>query len=243
MDTHHSKVILITGASSGIGACTAKLFAEQGASIAFTYKDNLEGAEETKKEIESKGGKSVFIKADLTQEGDVTKVVEETLRAFGKIDVLVNNAGGYVAGDEWNGSVAVWQKSLTQNLVSVMMLSKQVIPIFEKQQSGVIINIASRHGLSGVYDAISYGASKAGIINITEAYAKLLAPYGRANVVSPSATQAGYWLSAPKEELEETLENRPNHKLVDPMIVAQKIVFLASEETKNITGQNFPIHQ
>ncbi len=241
MNNNQTKVVLITGASSGIGACIAKLFAKQGANIAFTYKDNLAGAEGTKKEIEARGGKVIAIKADLTQESDVAKVVEKTLKTFGRIDVLVNNAGGYIEGDEWNGTVEVWQKSLTQNLVSVMMLSKLVIPIFEKQQSGIIVNLASRHGISGVYDAISYGASKAGIINITEAYAKLLAPYGRANAVSPSATQAGYWLSAPKEELEETLESRPNHKLVDPITVAQKIVFLASDEAKDITGQNFPI--
>ena len=236
-----NKVILITGASSGIGACTAKLFAEQGADIAFTYKDNLEGAEKVKKAIESQGSKALFIKADLTKETDVAKVVAKTLEVFGRIDICVNNAGGYIEGDEWNGGVEVWQESLTKNLVSVMMLCKLVISIFEKQQSGIIVNIASRHGLSGVYDALSYGAAKAGIINITEAYAKLLAPYGRANVVSPSATQAGYWLTAPKEELAETLESRPNHKLVDPMTVASKIVYLASDEAKDITGQNFPI--
>ncbi len=235
------KVIFITGASSGIGACAAKLFAEQGANIAFTYKNNLSGAEETKRELESLGAHVLMFKVDICQEAEIKDAIEQTIKHFGRIDVLVNNAGRYIDGDEWDGDGNIWKESLTQNLVSVMTFSKFVIPLFQKQQAGVMINIASRHGLHGRYDALSYGASKAGIINITEAYADLLSPFGRANVISPSATLAGYWLSAPKEELEETLASKPHHQLVDPMTVAKKIVYLASDEAKEINGQNFPI--
>ncbi len=236
-----NKVILITGGSSGIGASTALMFAQKGADVAITYKNNKNGADELVGKIKALGRKSLAIQVDLANESETKNIVGQIVRKFGKIDILVNNAGRYIDGDEWNGSSEVWIKSLQQNLVSAMNISKYVIEVFQKQKSGIMVNVASVHGVHGQYDAISYAAAKAGIINITQAYAKLLAPYGRANSISPSATNAGYWLTAPKEELEETLMHRPNHKLVDPETVAKKIVFLASSETKSINGQNFPV--
>jgi len=229
------KTILITGGSSGIGKATALLFAKNGANIAFTYKSNKAGADEVVKAIENLGQKAIAIEADLINESEAKNVVDETIKILGKIDVLVNNAGRYIDGDEWNGSSDIWVKSLQQNLVSVMNVSKYVIEIFQKQKSGVIINVASRYSTDGQPDSLSYSASKAGVVNITQAYAKLLAPYGRANAVSPSAVKAGYWLRASEEEVEA------QGKLVEPEKVAEKILSLASGEAKDITGQNFPI--
>lgn len=236
-----NKVVLITGGSSGIGEATALLFAAKGADVAITYKCNEEGANNVREKIEGLGRKVICIQADLGSDDDAKRVVMETVKTFGKVDLLINNAGRYIEGDEWDGSAETWIQSLRQNLVSMMNISKFAIQEFQKQGSGVMVNVASRHGLSGVPDALSYAAAKAGVINITQSYAKLLTPFGRANSVSPSATDAGYWHTAPKEELEETLANRPNHKLVDPKTVAEKIIFLASDEAKDITGQDFPV--
>jgi meso-butanediol dehydrogenase/(S,S)-butanediol dehydrogenase/diacetyl reductase len=173
----------------------------------------------------------------LIKERQARKAVEKTVKEFGKIDILVNNAGRYIDGDEWNGTAKIWIKSLEQNLVSVMSVSKYVIGVFQKQKSGVMINVSSRYSFEGQYDSLSYAAAKAGVVNITQGYAKLLAQFGgRANAVSPSAVRAGYWLTAPKEELE-----KKENKLINPESVAQKIVFLASEDARNINGQNFPI--
>lgn len=226
-----NKIVIITGGSSGIGATTALLFAEQGANIVFTYKKNKKGSEQTKNKIKDLGVKVLTIKADLTSEKDAKKVVKETIKEFGRIDILVNNAGRYIDGDEWNGSSKIWIKSLEQNLVSMMSVSKYAIEVFQKQKSGVIINVASRHAKEGQFDAISYGAAKAGVVNITQAYAKLLAPFGRANSVSPTATRAGYWLTAPKEELK-----MKENKLIEPDLVAKQILALATDDS--ITGQN-----
>ena len=230
------KIVLITGGSSGIGKATALLFAQNGADIIITYKSNKSGAEEVINKIKELGRKAMAIKADLIKERQAKKVVEKTLKEFGKIDVLVNNAGRYIDGDEWNGTSKVWIKSLEQNLVSMMSVSKYVIEVFQKQKSGVMVNVASRYSFEGQFDSISYAASKAGVANITQGYAKLLSPWGRANTVSPSAVRAGYWLTAPKEELEKK-ENR----LIQPESVAKKILFLASNEAKDINGQNFPV--
>lgn len=242
MNKINNKVILITGASSGIGKTTAILFAEKGADIAITYKNNKEGADETVAQITKLGRKVLAIKADLTKDDNAENVIEEVIKHFGKIDVLVNNAGRYIDGDEWNMKSEIWVESLKQNLVSAMSVSKYVTEFFQKQGSGIIVNVASRHGVSGHTDSISYGAAKAGIINITQAYSELLASFGgRANSVSPGAVDAGYWLTAPKEEREEILSKRPNHKLIDPKDVAEKIVFLSSDDAKDINGQNFLI--
>lgn len=242
MKEMQNKVILITGASSGIGMTTAILFANIGADIAITYRDNKKGAEEVVAQIVKLGGKALAIKADLTDDNSAKDVVEKVVKNFGKVDILVNNAGRYIDGDEWNLESETWVQSLKQNLVSTMSVSKYATEFFQKQGSGIIVNIASMHGVSGHADSISYGAAKAGIINITQSYSKLLASFGgRANSVSPSAVEAGYWLTAPKEELDDRLTRGSNHKLIDPNEVAEKIVFLASDEAKDINGQNFII--
>jgi 3-oxoacyl-[acyl-carrier protein] reductase len=236
-----NKVVLITGGSSGIGESAALLFAQKGADVAITYKTNKAGAENVVRQIKDLGRKAVAIQGDLSDDDQAKRVVTETVKEFGKIDVLVNNAGRYVNDDEWDGPADVWLKSIQQNLISMMSVSKYVAEIFQKQRSGIMVNISSRHGISGMPDALAYAAAKAGVINVTQAYAKLLAPFGRVNAVSPSATDAGYWHTASKEELEAVLASRPNHKLIDPKTVAEKIVFLASDEAKDITGQNFPV--
>jgi NAD(P)-dependent dehydrogenase (short-subunit alcohol dehydrogenase family) len=233
-----NKTVLITGGSSGIGEATALLFAKNGANIVITYRKNKVGAEKVKKEIEKFGVEALIIQADLIKESDAKKVIEKTIKEFGKIDVLVNNAGRYINGDEWDGSSEIWIESLKQNLVSAMNVSKYATKIFQKQKSGIIVNVASRYSKDGQYDALSYSAAKAGIANITQAYARLLAPYGRVNTVSPSAVKTGYWLTAPKDELEKEESEAP---LLKPEEVAHKILFLASDEAQNITGQNISI--
>jgi 3-oxoacyl-[acyl-carrier protein] reductase len=229
-----NKIAIITGGSSGIGAETVKLFAMNGASVVLTYKTNKKGAESILNEIKKIGVDGLIIKADLIKDRQAKKVVELTLKKFGRIDILVNNAGRYIDGDEWNGRAKVWIKSLEQNLVSVMSMSKYVLAVFLKQKTGVMVNVASRYSIDGQYDSLSYSAAKAGIVNITQGYAKLLTPFGRANTVSPYATRAGYWLTAPKEELD-----MKKNKLIEPIEVAKKILFLASDKAKDLNGQNF----
>jgi len=147
-----NKVILITGGSSGIGEATALLFAQNGATVVITYKDNQAGAEKVVAEIEKLGVGSIAIKADLTNDAEAKKVVESVIKEFGGVDVLVNNAGRYIEDDEWDAPADIWIRSLQQNLVSMMSMSKYVAEIFIKQKSGVMINVASRHGLSGIPD-------------------------------------------------------------------------------------------
>ena len=234
-----NKVVIVTGASSGIGEQIALAFAKEGANLIITYKENKKGAEEVASKIKNKNkGKVLIIQADLTIDSEARNVVEKTMQEFGKIDILINNAGRYISGDEWNGLAEIWSRSLEQSLVSVMSMSKYAIEIFQKQKFGIIVNVSSRYSAKGQADALAYSAAKAGLANITQAYAKILAPFGRANAVSPGAVKAGYWLRAGKEELEETLEDVLLEKLVEPKEIAETVLFLASDKAKSITGQN-----
>ena len=236
-----NKVVIITGGSSGIGAATAIVFAENGYDVAITYKDNIAGAEDLSEKIKALGQKVVVVEADLRLEDEAKKIVDEVTKELGRVDVLVNNAGGYIKGDEWDGSFDAWIDTFKQNIVSVMNMSKYVCKIFEQQQSGVIVNIASRYSVSGNPEAPAYSAAKSGVVNLTQSYAKLLAPFGRANSISPAAANAGYWLSAPKDELEATISKSPFGKLVEPKEVAGLVLFLASDKASKITGQNILI--
>lgn len=235
------KVVLITGASSGIGKATALLFAKHGANVAISYKENKQGADEVVSEVEKSGSEAFAIQAELTKEDDAKRLVSEVMNKFGKIDILVNNAGRYIGGDEWNGDAQIWEESLKQNFVSALSVSKYVLEEMQKQKSGVIVNISSRYSVAGQFDAPAYAASKAGIANLTQGQAKLMAPWGRSNTVSPGTVRAGYWLNAPKEELDENLAVTPLQKLVEPEDIAEAVVFLASDKAKMITGQNLII--
>lgn len=122
-----------------------------------------------------------------------------------------------------------------------MSVSKYAIEHMQTRKKGSIVNIASRHGMSGQHDALTYAAAKAGIINITQAYAKLLAPWGRANSVSPGAVRAGYWATAPQDELDENIEGTLLESLVEPEDIANAVVFLSSDQAKMITGENLVV--
>lgn len=203
------KVVVVTGASSGIGKAIALAFAKEKAKLAISFKENKEGAEETAKEIAQLGSEVLMLQADLNNESEAKTLVEKVLEHYGQIDILVNNVGRYVEGDDWNGSEEVWIKSLKQNFVSTLCVSKYTIEHMQERKSGVIVNISSRYSVAGQFDAITYAASKAAIVNLTEAQAKLMAPWGRSNAVSPGGVMSGYWLTAPKEEIDENLTTIP----------------------------------
>lgn len=235
------KVVIITGSSSGIGQAIAIRFAKEGAKVVINYKENKEGAEETLKQILNTGGEAIIVQADVSVENEANKLVTETVSHFGKLDVLINNAGRYIDGDEWNGTSEIWEKTLKHCLLSVMNVSKYAIEQFQKQKSGIIVSTSSRYSVAGQFDALAYSVSKAGIANLTQSYAKLLAPFGRANCISPGAVKTGYWLRAPQHELDEQYEIIPLKDLASLEDIVEGILFLATDKSKMMTGQNLII--
>ncbi len=235
------KVVLVTGSSSGIGAATATMFAKAGAKVVINYKSNESGAQNVYQKIATAGGDSVIIHADVSKEAEAQKLISATIDKYGKLDILVNNAGSYFNEDEWNGSSLAWQETISANLYSTLNCSKYACEHFINKQTGIIINIASRYAFSSQYDAIAYSAAKAGIVNITQAYAKLLAPFGRANSVSPGLTKAGYWMTAPTEELMENIKQIRLKTAAEADDISESVIFLASDRARMITGQNITV--
>lgn len=236
-----NKTVLITGGSSGIGKASALLFAKHGANIAISYRNNKDGADEVVEEISKIEANAVAFQANLVSDKAAKELVENTIKHFGNLDILINNAGNYLDGDEWDGDYDIWEESLRQNLLSVLSTSKYALMHMRERQSGVIVNIASRYSIDGQFDAITYAAAKSSIVNITQAYAKLMLPWGRCNAISPGTVRSGYWLTAPKEELDKNIAKNPQGKLINPEDIAEAVLFLASDKSGMITGQNLLI--
>lgn len=234
------KTALVTGASSGIGAAIAKAFAAEGAFVIINYLKNKSGAESTLAAVR-KWSDGMIMQADLTSEEQVAAMFRQIEKDGTSLDILVNNVGAYFAGDEWNMDNAAWEQTFKTNVLAALSVSKHAAEQFVKNKKGVMVNIASVRGNKPRPTAIAYGASKAGVISLTQSYAKLLAPFGRANSISPGIVNAGYWLTAPAKELKEEQKNIPMQKLVQPEDVANLVVFLASDQSAMITGQNIAV--
>ncbi len=234
----NNKVILITGSSRGIGKATALAFAKQGAIIIINYSKSKTEATNTLNEIKKLSPQSITLQCDVSNEKAVEKMINKIITKYGTIDILINNVGKYTDGDEWNGPSKAWKNTFEQNVISTLNVSKQVTKIFIAQKKGTIINISSKHSLSGRPDAIAYSSSKAAMISITESYAKILSPFGHAIALSPGAVNAGYWLTAPKAELAAQIKSAPLKRLIEPQEIAQEILLLASSKSKHLNGKN-----
>ena len=182
------KAILITGASTGIGASLARAFAEAGADIIVHYNSSKQAAEAVARDVEAAGRKALLVQADVTKSDERKKLAEAALKAFGRVDVLINNAGGLVR----RSPVAdlpeeLYSEVMDLNFTSTVMMCKEIIPAMQKQGGGAIINVtsvAARHGGGG--GALIYAASKGAISTFTHGLAKELAPHNiRVNALSP----------------------------------------------------------
>ena len=186
------KTALITGATSGIGKATAILFAEEGARVAAVGRDGDRGRG-VEEEIRSAGGQAIFVQADVRRADDCERAVGETVDAFGRLDVLFNNAGVYVANDVIGCSVEEWDAQVDTSLKGTFLMSKFALPHMVAQGSGSIVNCSSGWGLVGGERAAAYCAAKGGMVVMTKAMALDHGPQGiRVNAVCPSDTNRTY---------------------------------------------------
>ncbi len=232
------KVALITGASRGIGRSIAQVFAEQGANVAFTYLSSVEKGEALEKELSTAGTKIKGYRSDASDYAAAELLVESVVHDFGKIDILINNAG--ITRDTllMRMSEEQWDDVLRINLKSVFNLTKASIKPMMRAKSGSIINITSVVGLTGNAGQANYSASKAGILGFTKSVAKELGSRNiRSNAIAPGFIETEMTGELNEEQLKEWMKGIPLKKPGQGTDIANACVFLASDMSSYITGQ------
>ena len=232
------KVVLITGGARGIGRKVAEVYAKNGYDVVINYVSDKTDVEGIKKEIEKRGVKCTLVKADVSKAEEVEKMVEQAIQEFGKIDVLVNNAGITRDCLLMRMSEEDFDKVIEINLKGTYLVTKQVIKYMMKKRQGSIINLASVVGVVGNAGQCNYSASKAGIIGFTKSVAKELAARNiRANAVAPGFIETDM-TNVLKDEIKENINAQiPLKRMGTAKEVAELIYFLGSEKSSYITGQ------
>jgi NAD(P)-dependent dehydrogenase (short-subunit alcohol dehydrogenase family) len=238
---------LITGGTSGIGSAAAGLFAAHGSRVTVTGRNEARGAAVVDG-IRAAGGDALFTRADVRSAADCVRSVEETLARFGRIDVLVNNAGSYVPNDALGCSEEEWDEQVDSSLKGTFLMSRAVLPHMIERGTGSIVNNASGWGLVGGAEAVAYCAAKGGVVVMTKAMAIDHGPQGiRVNAVCPGDTETPMEHADAErkgwtwERYVEWASDRPLGRMGAPEEVAKAILFLASEEASFITGAAIPV--
>ena len=230
------RTVIVTGAAKGIGKAIAKEFANKGYNVVINYKTSEAAAMELKEELASEGKSVEIYKADVSKKEEVTGLIDFTINRFGKIDVLVNNAGiseiiPFADIDEEN-----WDKMIDNNLKSVYLTTKEAIENMLKYKDGHIINISSIWGITGASCEVHYSTAKAGIIGFTKALAQEMGPSNiKINAIAPGIIDTDMNKELSKEELIEIEKEIPLGKMGKAEDVAKAVAFLA--ESNYITGQ------
>ncbi len=230
-----NKVAIITGAGSGIGKETALLFAREGAKVVVADV-NEKGGNETVTEIK-KNGEGIFAKLDVSNREQSKQMVKTTLEKYGKIDVLINNAG--IVQDAFLSKMTEeqWDKVINVNLKGVFNCTQAVVEVMMNQGNGVIINTSSIVGLNGNVGQVNYAATKAGLIGMTKTLAKELGKKGiRVNAVAPGFIATPMTSNVPEKILEMMKEKTPLRRLGEPKDVAYAYLYLASDEANFVNG-------
>jgi len=235
-------VVVVTGASSGIGRAAALAFAREGASVVIADTDTA-AAEKAAAEIRGLGGKAEAVQTDVANEDSVRSMVSRMDARWGRLDVLVNNAGIYLQADAVGTALSAWESVLGVNLTGAFLCTKHAVPLMAKNASGAIVNVASEAGLVGIRNQVAYNVSKAGMIALTRSCALDFAPLGiRVNCVCPGTTdtplvRAAVSRSADPAAARRALEQvRPAGRLGDPAEIAAAILFLSCASARYATG-------
>jgi 3-oxoacyl-[acyl-carrier protein] reductase len=231
------KIALVTGASRGIGRAIALELASAGADLILNYASSEAAVREVEKEIEALGRQCLPIQADVGSSEEVERMVSRAIETFGRIDVLVNNAGITKDGLAMRMKPEDWNLVLQINLTGAFYATQQVLPAMVKQRSGRIINIASVVGQAGNPGQANYVASKAGIIGLTKALAQEVASRSiTVNAVAPGFIETDMTAVLPQEVRDKMLTAIPLKRMGRPEDVAAAVRFLASDDAQYITG-------
>jgi len=236
------QVALITGASRGIGKAIALELAKQGVHIVLNYAGNEEAALATKTDIEQLGVKVLVVKGNVSESAEVEELFKQTIEEFGKIDILINNAGITRDGLMMRMKEHDWDDVIDTNLKGVFLCSKAAAKWMFKQRSGKIVNISSVVGLTGNTGQVNYVAAKAGVIGMTKTMAKEFASrHITVNAVAPGFIETDMTHVLKEEVKTELLKSIPLGALGQSEDIAKTVKFLVSDDAKYITGQTISV--
>ncbi|ABB13712.1 SDR family NAD(P)-dependent oxidoreductase [Carboxydothermus hydrogenoformans] len=231
------KVVVVTGSGRGIGRSIAKMYAEHGAKVVIADR-NFQEALETERLISEEGGEAMAVLADVSKPEDVINLMEKIEKSYGRLDILINNAGFGCWKSPYDLTVEEWDSVINTNLRGTFLCSREAAKIMKKGGGGAIVNIASTRAIMSEPNSESYAASKGGILALTHALAISLGPDRiRVNAISPGWIETGEY-----EKLREIDHlQHPAGRVGKPEDIARACLFLTAEENSFITGANLVI--
>jgi len=231
------KVAIVTGGSMGIGTSVCMDLARNGADVALTYRKHGDEAKAIAEEITKMGRKAVAYKVDVSDFDGVQNLVSEVATEFGRLDILINNAGMNWDGVIWKMTEEQWDRVIGVDLKGTFNFIRAVAPIFKEQKSGKIVNVTSINGMRGRFGQANYTAAKAGAMGLTKTIAKEL---GRAqvnvNAVAPGLIETAMITSMPEDFKQKSRAETVFDRLGTPDDVASVVTFLCTEKARHITG-------
>ena len=235
------RVAIVTGGAQGIGEAITTRLAEEGAKVAILDM-RLEPAQEVAKGLKERGFDALALKADISQKAEIQAAVSEVVSAYGRVDILVNNAAYHRMSKVTEITEEIWDRIIDTNLKGYFLMIQAVVPHMQANNYGKIMNIASAAVYGGVPDQVHYVASKGGVVSMTRALALELAPSKiNVNAVSPGTvetTGSKKFLAQFKDILNQRI---PLGRVAQPSDIASAVLFLVSDEAEYITGQCLPV--
>lgn len=233
------QTVLITGASRGIGAAAARVFAREGYQVAINYLTQHDAAQRLQQQLTALGQDVMTVSADVSNRGQVARMIQEVEARFGAVDVLVNNAGIAIPLTRLvDYTDEAWERIFQINIKGMFYCTQAVLPKMREKQKGAIVNISSIWGITGGAEEVPYSAAKGGVVTMTRALAKEVGPEGiRVNCVAPGIidTDMNAWLT---DEMKQTIyAATPLRRLGRAEEIAEAIFFLGSDRASFITGQ------
>ena len=239
------KVAVVTGASKGIGASIAKHLAAEGAAVVVNYATSREGADRVVNEITAGGGKALAVQANVARKADIERLFTETKKAFGRLDVLVNNAGVYEFSPLAEVTEEHFHRLFDLNVLGLILASKEAARYFDPATGGSIINISSGVSVLAPPNTVVYSATKAAVDAVTRVLAKELGPHKvRVNAINPGMveTEGVHAAGFAESDFRKDLESKtPLGRIGQPRDIAPAAVFLASNDSQWTTGQTLHI--